>query len=80
MLKTPSMATTAPRYGPASREDAVERLGVAVGERCETFAPLAPAIFAPSWIELWACSSTTSRSLRPTRAGIAPMLASVTDG
>ena len=42
--------------------------------------PLALAILAPSWIELCACSSTTSRSCRPTRPGMAPMLASVTEG
>ena len=45
-----------------------------------TLVPLARAILAASCIELWAISSMAIASWRPVRPGIAPRLASITDG
>ncbi len=79
MLYTPSMHTRAERYG----RKAASVCSSACGSPCAnvaTFAPLARAILAASCIELCACSSIAMASCRPTRPGIAPRFASITEG
>ena len=69
--------------GAAIRPQAFKRLLKGAGSLCAkvaTLVPLARAILAASCIELCAISSRAIASWRPVRPGIAPRLASITDG
>ena len=73
MLYTPSIATRAQRYG-AEAFRTRSRWAGSQWEKQTKRTPLALAILAPSWMELWEYSSTTNKSGLPTKSGNSPQV------